>query len=237
MVGDIFPTSLPPPSLKCVSSSLKLYGIWLLLIGRRDLLRIFDSISQLVLRAYSSAFVHVENLLYLLYSISYYLDMNPAENTATVCTGQSKNIFCPALQLLKVKSAYYGKQAHRDCSGQYTADPAPTCYARDTLQAVKEMCDGQQSCDLYAEPDLYGQSNCAPDTQKYLQVVYFCDGHSDLTKQLNPCKYTYVFINVYRYFKQTDDPVLVQYGSLCVLFHPFKHWNWFAFCTMQWGLN
>jgi len=123
MVGDIFPTSLPPPSLKCVSSSLKLYGIWLLLIGRRDLLRIFDSISQLVLRAYSSAFVHVENLLYLLYSISYYLDMNPAENTATVCTGQSKNIFCPALQLLKVKSAYYGKQAHRDCSGQYTADP------------------------------------------------------------------------------------------------------------------
>ena len=94
---------------------------------------------------------------------------------ARVCTGLTQNILCPSAQLLQIKTAFYGKQQNRDCSGRFVPDPEHTCFSRDTFRAVKNMCEGQQSCDLIAEPDIYGSTTCEPWVQKYLQVDYICD--------------------------------------------------------------
>lgn len=108
----------------------------------------------------------------------------PVPRSAVVCPGQTGSIYCPALKLLKITSAFYGKQQGQDCTGKIISDNTPTCYARDTVTTVKDMCDGQQSCDLFSEPELYGRTLCSATAQKYLQVNYMCEGHSDLEEQL-----------------------------------------------------
>ena len=104
--------------------------------------------------------------------------------SAMVCSGQTGSIYCPQLKLLKIKSAIYGKQQGRDCAGRPTRDSVPTCYARDTMPIVKNMCDGQQSCDLFTDQGFYGKTTCDPSIAKYLQVDYTCEGHSNLDSKL-----------------------------------------------------
>ncbi|XP_057293583.1 uncharacterized protein LOC130622167 isoform X2 [Hydractinia symbiolongicarpus] len=113
---------------------------------------------------------------------------------AIVCSGQSGSVFCPELKLLRIKTAFYGKEKGRDCLGKQTNDTAPTCYARDTIMTVKNMCEGQQSCDIFSDPLLYGHTLCGENVLKYLKVEYTCEGHSDLTKKLtdrNKAQYAY----------------------------------------------
>ena len=110
---------------------------------------------------------------------------SPTAKSAVVCPAQTGSIYCPALKLLRIQSAFYGKQQGRDCAGKYTpTDKQLTCYARDTMTTIKDMCEGQQSCDLFSEPELYGRTLCPDNVEKYLQVSYMCTGHSDLEQQL-----------------------------------------------------
>ena len=104
---------------------------------------------------------------------------------AIVCSGQTGNIFCPSLKLLHIRSAVYGKQEGRNCDEKVPRDSIPSCSSQDAARVVKDICDGQQSCDLFSEPELYGRSLCDAKAQKYLQVEYTCDGHSDLSLQLS----------------------------------------------------
>ena len=107
-------------------------------------------------------------------------------NIARVCSGLTRNILCPTAQSLQIKTAFYGKQQNQDCSGRFVPDTAPTCFSRNTLQAVRSICEGRQACDLSAQPDIYGATNCEPWVQKYLQVDYFCNNlHSAVEKQTN----------------------------------------------------
>lgn len=132
--------------------------------------------------------------------------------SAVVCPSQTGSIYCPALKLLKITSAFYGKKQGRDCTGKVMTDDTPTCFARDTIKTIKGMCDGQQSCDLFSEPNLYGDTTCSPGAQKYLQVSYMCDGRSHLEQQLDngkpgsnkigECIFLFCFIDVYRISEQ-----------------------------------
>ena len=109
----------------------------------------------------------------------------PRKKSAVVCAGQTGNIYCPSLLSLQIKAAFFGRQKGRDCTGKVTRDKTPSCSARDTVNILKATCNGQQSCDLYSEPDLYGRTVCPQNVQKYLQVEYTCEGHSDIGEKLN----------------------------------------------------
>ena len=108
----------------------------------------------------------------------------PAEvRSVALCNGKTQSIACPNLELIRVLAAFYGKQEGRDCNGKLTRDNIPLCFAPNALATVRDTCQGQQSCDLYSEPNLYGRSTCPP-VEKYLQVSYVCQGHADVAKKL-----------------------------------------------------
>lgn len=130
---------------------------------------------------------------------------------AIVCSGQSGSVFCPELKLLRIKTAFYGKEKGRDCLGKQTNDTAPTCYARDTIMTVKNMCEGQQSCDIFSDPLLYGHTLCGENVLKYLKVEYTCEGHSDLTKKLTDRNKGKKFYHLDQHRSQT---VVKKYAAL-----------------------
>jgi len=107
-----------------------------------------------------------------------------AVKAMTVCNGKHEAIACPNLQLIHIFNAFYGKLSGHDCSMplRTVRDQIPTCLSKDAAQVVKETCHGQQSCDLFAEDDLY--NNPCPSVQKYLFVQYACEGKTDLPQTL-----------------------------------------------------
>ena len=106
-------------------------------------------------------------------------------HSITVCRGQMRSIACPNLELIHIFNAFYGKLNGQDCDtpvGSQKRDNIPTCIARNSPGIIKDMCHGQQSCDLYAEDALY-EDPC-PGATKYLFVSFTCQGKSQLKQKL-----------------------------------------------------
>ena len=101
-----------------------------------------------------------------------------------MCSGKAGSIVCPDLRIIRIHGAFFGVQNGRDCLGRLTRDDIPTCFAPYTISTVRDICQGQQSCDLYTEPSLYGRSSCPAAENKYLSVSYSCIGHSYVEKNL-----------------------------------------------------
>ena len=95
-----------------------------------------------------------------------------------------RSITCPNLELLHIYNAFYGKLSGHDCEVPITQfrDQMPTCFSKDAPSIIRQSCQGQQSCDLYAEDSLY--SNPCPSVQKYLFVSFTCQGRSRLPEIL-----------------------------------------------------
>ena len=95
-----------------------------------------------------------------------------------------RSIACPNLQLLHIFNAFYGKLSGHDCQDPVTQlrDQIPTCFSQDAPKIIREACQGQQSCDLYAEDNLY--QNPCPTVKKYLFVSFTCQGKSELPEKL-----------------------------------------------------
>ena len=91
---------------------------------------------------------------------------------------------CPDLRIIRIHGAFFGLQSGRDCLGRLTRDNIPTCFAPYAISTVRDICQGQQSCDLYTEQSLYGRSSCPATEKKYLSVTYSCIGHSLVEKNL-----------------------------------------------------
>ena len=91
---------------------------------------------------------------------------------------------CPDLRIIRIHGAFFGLQTGRDCLGRLTRDNIPTCFAPYAISTVRDICQGQQSCDLYTEQSLYGRSSCPATEKKYLSVTYSCIGHSLVEKNL-----------------------------------------------------
>ena len=95
-----------------------------------------------------------------------------------------RSIACPNLQLLHIYNAFYGKLSGHDCQSPVTElrDQIPTCFSRNAPDIIRQSCQGQQSCDLYAEDSLY--DNPCPTVTKYLFVSFSCQGKSILGETL-----------------------------------------------------
>ena len=101
-----------------------------------------------------------------------------------ICNGGRRTIQCPNLQLIHIKNAFYGKLSGHDCQQplRTVRDQIPTCLSKDASKIIKETCQNQQSCDLYAEDGLY--NNPCPSIDKYMFVSYSCQGKSRLPETL-----------------------------------------------------
>ena len=108
----------------------------------------------------------------------------PDIQTTSVCAGKKGSIVCPDLKIIRIHGAFFGQQSGRDCLGRLKRDEIPTCFAPYAITTVRDVCQGQQSCDLYTEPSLYGKSSCPLSNKKYLSVSYSCIGHSNLQRHL-----------------------------------------------------
>jgi hypothetical protein len=102
----------------------------------------------------------------------------------SVCRGHMRSITCPNLELLHIFNAFYGKLSGHDCETPIAQfrDQMPTCFAKDAPNIIRQTCQGQQSCDLYAEDSLY--NNPCPSVKKYLYVSFTCQGKSRLPEIL-----------------------------------------------------
>ena len=112
------------------------------------------------------------------------LPQTPDVKTLSVCTGKAGSIVCPDLRIIRIHGAFFGVQTGRDCLGRLTRENIPTCFAPYAISTVRDICQGQQSCDLFTEPSLYGRSSCPAAEKKYLSVSYSCIGHSNLQRNL-----------------------------------------------------
>lgn len=95
-----------------------------------------------------------------------------------------RSIACPNLQLLHIYNAFYGKLSGHDCEDPVTQlrDQIPTCFSKNAPAIIRETCQGQQSCDLYAEDSLYHDP--CPTVNKYMFVSFTCQGRSGLSERL-----------------------------------------------------
>lgn len=95
--------------------------------------------------------------------------------TEFVCQFGSRNLVCPIGKTIEVKYANYGRIGHNVCyRGGYrtAADRINNCYDETHTDLVKMLCDGHNSCVLYASDELFGDT--CPGVYKYLQVKYGC---------------------------------------------------------------
>lgn len=112
------------------------------------------------------------------------IEREPNSHEVSVCRGHMRSITCPNLELLHIYNAFYGKLSGHDCEVPITQfrDQMPTCFSKDAPEIIRQSCQGQQSCDLYAEDSLY--SNPCPSVKKYLFVSFTCQGRSRLPEIL-----------------------------------------------------
>ena len=116
--------------------------------------------------------------------MSYILENAATSHSLTVCRGQMRSIACPNLELLHIFNAFYGKLSGHDCQSHVTQlrEQIPTCFSKNAPNVIREACQGQQSCDLYAEDSLYDDP--CPSVTKYLFVSFTCQGKSQLGENL-----------------------------------------------------
>lgn len=75
---------------------------------------------------------------------------------------------------MAIDAAFYGKRNGEDCRGRLDyRDDIPNCSNEKVLNTVKILCEDRRSCELEAEPALFGDDIC-PGVNKYLIVAYSC---------------------------------------------------------------
>ena len=116
--------------------------------------------------------------------LKYVFFSDTSSHSLTVCRGKMRSIACPNLQLLHIYNAFYGKLSGHDCEDPVTQlrEQIPTCFSKDAPQIIRESCQGQQSCDLYAEDNIYHDP--CPSVTKYLFVSFTCQGRAGLPEKL-----------------------------------------------------
>ena len=78
---------------------------------------------------------------------------------------------CPKGRRIIVKSALYGRKMRDICKGA-RHDITSNCAATTSFDAVKQQCEGKESCNVLAKNSVFGDP-CV-GTFKYLEVDYKC---------------------------------------------------------------
>ncbi len=88
---------------------------------------------------------------------------------ARVCEGGHQLLACPNNRKIDVEYAMYGRLKGGHVCGAFVLHV--NCQAANSLDVVKNDCQGKQSCILYANNEKYGDPCFL--TQKYVEVSEF----------------------------------------------------------------
>ncbi|XP_078364429.1 L-rhamnose-binding lectin CSL3-like [Oculina patagonica] len=87
-----------------------------------------------------------------------------------VCQGDQQTIECPSGRKLDIEYAMYGRLKGGHVCGGIVLDT--NCQAGNSLAVVQSDCQGERSCLLQANDDMFGDPCWG--TKKYLEVHYRC---------------------------------------------------------------
>ncbi|XP_002160043.1 uncharacterized protein LOC100210142 [Hydra vulgaris] len=98
------------------------------------------------------------------------------------CQGEKEWLQCPQYHLIKINSAFWGRDDSTTCSRSGIALKRNTnkMCAQDesnTMIKVQNACDGENACELVASEIYFDRTDC-PDIYKYLRLNWEC-AHSE----------------------------------------------------------
>ena len=96
------------------------------------------------------------------------------------CKDVTLTLDCNPDTSIHILSADYGllneyAPPNATCQSMDVPTPLPPpCYAAGGFKAVKEKCEGKQTCTVLVEASLSGTMNSCPPLESYLKVTYGC---------------------------------------------------------------
>ncbi|XP_076110946.1 uncharacterized protein LOC143079475 isoform X1 [Mytilus galloprovincialis] len=118
------------------------------------------------------------NILKFLVFASIFINFTSAQTNKgiTICEGKTSNISCSNNKAIKIVRALFGRNKNnREClflNGIFSFFKSCSVFGDHTLRLVKVRCEGQQSCQLTASRNIFGDP--CKHFKKYLEVVYRC---------------------------------------------------------------
>lgn len=109
-------------------------------------------------------------------------DDETKRHTTVTCQGQKEWLQCPMYHLIKINSAFWGRDEEAACSKSSVEHGLKTdkMCAQDesnTMIKVQNACDGESACELVSSPVYFDRTDC-PDVYKFLRVNWEC-AHSE----------------------------------------------------------
>lgn len=109
-------------------------------------------------------------------------DDGTKKTTTITCQGQKEWLQCPMYRLIKINSAFWGRDDTKTCerSGVEHGLKTDKICAQDesnTMTKVQNACDGESACELVASPVYFDRTDC-PDIYKFMRVNWEC-AHSE----------------------------------------------------------
>jgi len=103
-------------------------------------------------------------------------------HNAITCQGQKEWLQCPMYRLIKINSAFWGRDDPNTCGRSSIAhglsiDKMCAQDESNTMVKVQNACDGESACELVASPVYFDRTDC-PGTYKFLRVNWSCE-HSE----------------------------------------------------------
>jgi len=107
------------------------------------------------------------------------------DNTFYACEHEgTRTLECPAGSVLKINSAYYGRQSTTVCPNDDIGNQDVTgCVASGSEDTIEDMCEGKQSCVINPDNSVFGDP--CHGTVKYVEVDYDCVGSTPTCKDAN----------------------------------------------------
>ena len=92
------------------------------------------------------------------------------DDSLKICEGNQATLSCPPNSLILINSATYGRTDRLSCRHDAMSDT--NCKAANSLQIVRDLCEGKNQCVARANNGVFGDP-CA-GTHKYLAIDYEC---------------------------------------------------------------
>ncbi|CAG2212136.1 unnamed protein product [Mytilus edulis] len=118
------------------------------------------------------------NILKFLVFASIFINLTSAQTNKgiTICEGKTSTISCSNNKAITIVRALFGRNKNnREClilKGIFRIVKSCSVSGDSTLRQVKVRCEGQQSCQLTASRNIFGDP--CKHFKKYLEVVYKC---------------------------------------------------------------
>ena len=108
---------------------------------------------------------------------SAFLSLQGPQETIT-CEGEKEWIECPQYKVIKINSAFWGRDDTATCTtngvqhGLSTSDMCPQDES-NSMTKVEGQCKDEQACELAATSTFFDKTDCG-QVYKYLRVNYEC---------------------------------------------------------------